>query len=61
MNMKNVLFVALLAVGAVACTEEAKVEETNTEVVAPVEGSDEIPAPGHVEAEADVVTEEVAQ
>ena len=60
--MKNVLFLALLAFGAVSCTQEAGVEETTvdtTSVVAPVE--DTIPAPGHVEAEADVVTEEVAQ
>jgi hypothetical protein len=60
--MKKVLLFAALAFAAVACNEEAApVEDNNTEVVLPTE--DEVPGPGHVEAEADVVesTEEVAQ
>jgi hypothetical protein len=59
--MKKVLFFAALAMATVACTEQkANVEETTvdttaTEVVIPSE--DEIPGPGHVEAEEGTMVE----
>ena len=48
--MKKVLFIAALALVAVACNEEvAPVEQTNDSTTVVIPSEDEIPGPGHVE------------
>jgi hypothetical protein len=50
--MKKVLLFAALAFAAVACNEEAApVEETNNDTSVVIPSEDEIPGPGHVDAE----------
>ena len=50
--MKKVLLFAALAFAAVACNEEAApVEGTTTDSTVVIPSEDEVPGPGHVDAE----------
>ena len=50
--MKKVLLFAALAFAAVACNEEAaSVEGTTTDSTVVIPSEDEVPGPGHVDAE----------